>query len=236
MVISIALRTASRLSLSRFTTTLIQPRFTPTTPFRSSTTTIRLFSSKGEDGESSTEEAAAEEAADGAAEMSAEAAAPTEEDKVVKLEAEVKKFKENYMRAIAEQENIRAIGKRDVEAARSFAVTKMAKSLFDISDNLTRALDAVPEDMRKSDEHEVLKGFYEGVEMTNALFVKSYTANNIESFAEVGDAFDPALHDAMFVYEDGDKESNTIGQLLKCGYKLNGRVVRPAQVGTVKNA
>jgi len=111
----------------------------------------------------------------------------------------------------------------------------MAKSLFDISDNLSRALEAVPEDMRSNDEHAVLKSFYEGVEMTERLMVKAFQQNNIEGYAEVGDKFDPDLHDAMFVYEDASAETNTIGQVMKVGYKLNGRVVRPAQVGTVKN-
>jgi molecular chaperone GrpE len=53
-------------------------------------------------------------------------------------------------------------------------------------------------------------------------------------FGAVGDKFDPTLHEALFEYEDASKEPTTIGQIMKDGYKLKDRVIRAAQVGTIK--
>ena len=53
-------------------------------------------------------------------------------------------------------------------------------------------------------------------------------------FDEIGDEFDPAIHEAMFQIPDPDATPDTIGQLLSCGYKFKDRVLRPAQVGTYK--
>lgn len=53
-------------------------------------------------------------------------------------------------------------------------------------------------------------------------------------FGEVGDAFDPHVHEALYEYEDETKEAGTIGQLVKEGYMFNERCLRPAQAGTVR--
>ncbi|GMH92385.1 hypothetical protein TL16_g12330 [Triparma laevis f. inornata] len=127
------------------------------------------------------------------------------------------------------------IARKDVEKANSFATTKMAKSLLDVSDNLERALEAVPEDMREDKEgHAVLASLYEGISMTETLLHKSFNANGLKKFGEVGDVFDPNLHDAMFEYAEEGKEGGSIGQVMKKGFSLNERVIRPAQVGTIK--
>jgi molecular chaperone GrpE len=171
-------------------------------------------------------EEAKPEAVDPLAELSA---------KVTALETEKKALKDQLLRALAEQENIRGIAARDVSAARNFAITKMAKSLLDTSDNLTRSLEAVPEDMREDKEgHPVLATLYEGIKMTDMLFEKALQGNNIAKFGEVGEAFDPNMHNAMFEYEDPEREGGTLGQVMKVGFTLNNRVIRPADVGTIK--
>ncbi len=155
--------------------------------------------------------------------------------KVAALETEKADLKDQLLRALAEQENIRSIARRDVQSATQFAVTKFAKSLLDVSDNLERALEAVPEDMRSDTEnHAVLASLYEGISMTESQLHKSFGANKLAAFGAPGDLFDPNKHDAMFEYEDETKEAGTVGQVMKRGYVLNDRVIRPAQVGTIK--
>ena len=63
---------------------------------------------------------------------------------------------------------------------------------------------------------------------------KAFEAQGLIKFGAVGESFDPHKHDAMFEAEDPEKEPGTIAHLVKAGYELNGRVIRPAQVGTVK--
>ena len=97
---------------------------------------------EGKDGaaEEAKEEAAADEtAADNGA---AEEVNPLQA-RVEDLEGEVKKMTEAVQVALAEAENARSIAKRDVSSARDFAITKFAKSLLDVADNFTRALEAV---------------------------------------------------------------------------------------------
>lgn len=156
---------------------------------------------------------------------------------VEKLETQVKDLKDQLLRSYAEQENIRSIAKRDVENARTFAITSFAKSLLDTSDNLTRALDAVPEEYREDKEnHAVLATLFEGIKMTDDGLTKAFGKNGLKKFGEVGDKFDPNRHEALFEYPDPNSEAGTIGQVMKVGFSLKDRVIRPAEVGVIKKS
>lgn len=162
-------------------------------------------------------------------------AIPDEVSKIKELENQIKETKDQLLRSLAEQENIRRIAKRDVENARSFAVSSFAKSLLDTSDNLTRAMDAVPEAYRSDKEkHPVLATLYEGIQMIDDGLIKAFNKNGLTKYGSVGEKFDPNLHDALFEYPDPNMESGCIGQVMKPGFKLNDRVIRPAEVGVTK--
>jgi molecular chaperone GrpE len=150
----------------------------------------------------------------------------------------MKTLRDKYLSALAEQENIRTIAKRDVSNSANFATTKMAKSLLDICDNLTRAMDVVPVEMRTGEDeaNQTLRTLFEGIQMTDTLMLKAFAGNGLVRYCETGDVFDPNLHEALFEYPDPEKEGGTVGQVLKTGFKLNNRVIRSAQVGVVKKA
>ena len=137
-------------------------------------------------------------------------------------------YRDKMMRALAEAENARTIARRDVAQAREYAISSFAKSLLEVADNLGYALGAAKE------EKPSLENLVEGVEMTRSLLVKAFTNGGIAEFGAVGDKFDPALHEALFEYQDPEKEPTTVGQVLKTGFTLNSRVIRAAQVGIVK--
>lgn len=197
---------------------------------------LRKFSTKQEEKEedasteSSSEETSAETSAEEAATETAEP-----ESKEAQLEKEIKELKDSLLRSLAEQENTRRIASRDVTSAKQFAITSFAKSLLDTSDNLSRALDAVPEELRHDHEnHPVLANLYEGITMTNEGLDKAFAKNGLKKFGVVGEKFDPNLHEALFEYPDPKGEAGSIGQVMKVGFMLNERVVRPAEVGVVK--
>lgn len=151
------------------------------------------------------------------------------------LQKEISNLKDQLLRSLAEQENIRRIAKKDVQSSKNYAVSSFAKSLLDTHDNLHRAMEAVPEEMRSDHEnHKVLANLYEGIKMTDVNFTKAFKKNNLLKYGEVGDKFDPNIHNALFEYEDDTKPPGTIGQVMKNGFMLNNRVLRPAEVGTVK--
>ena len=163
---------------------------------------------------------------------------PSEEQETVskedELQAEVKSLKDQLLRSLAEQENIRQIARRDVEAARNFSIKSFAKSLLEVSDNLSRALESVDKDTFK--ENPSLETLYQGVDMTNGGLTKALESNGVKKFCEQpGDIFNPERHEALMEYPDPSKESGTVGQVIKVGFTLNDRVLRPAEVGVVKN-
>lgn len=148
------------------------------------------------------------------------------------LEQQVKDLKNQLLRGLAEQENTRRIAKKDVQSAKNFAVTSFAKSLLDVSDNLSRALESVPEE--EKEKNAVLSNLYEGIQMTEAGLLKAFEKNGLIRYGEVGDVFDPNKYEALFEYPDPEKEAGSVGQVMKKGFMLNDRVVRPAEVGVVK--
>ena len=135
-------------------------------------------------------EAAAEAAAEPAKEASEAGAAEEEaaEDPIAQLEARVseldKELAEKHdqmLRALAEADNARRRARLDVENSHKFGVSKFAKDLLEVADNLSRAADSVPEEMRSSDEHPVLKALYEGVIMTDDQLVKTFGKHGASS-------------------------------------------------------
>ena len=149
------------------------------------------------------------------------------------MQAEIKALKDQLLRSYAEQENTRNIARRDVAEARQFAIKSFAKSLLEVSDNLQRALDSVPTADLSSNAQ--LKLLHEGIDMTNTGLLKALEANGVKKYCETpGDKFDPELHNALMQYADPTKEPDTVGQVIKVGFTLNNRVLRPAEVGVIK--
>jgi len=154
----------------------------------------------------------------------------------------IEDLKDKVMRSYAEVQNILDRGRREAENSRKYAVQNFAKGLLDVADNLGRAAAAVPEEFRKSDGSgeepsgaaKILISLLLGVEMTEKQLIQAFKANGLERYESLGEAFDPNLHSAVFEVEDPSKPPGTVAVVLKVGYKLHDRVIRPAEVGVVK--
>lgn len=183
---------------------------------------------KEEDAKTAEEETVEEATADGDAPTEEEGPSETET-----LKGELAEMKNQLLRSLAEQENIRSIARRDVDAAKNFSVKSFAKSMLEVADNLDRALDSV--DQEEAAKIDTLKTFVEGVEMTGSGLVKALKSNGVETFCEQpGDEFDADKHQALMEYQDPKATPGTIGVVMKKGYTLNGRVLRAAEVGIIK--
>merc|ERR1712146_36635 len=151
-------------------------------------------------------------------------------------------LKKKMMYTLAEMENVRQIAKRDVDQGKQFAIKGFAKSLLDVADNLDRAIESVPTSLHEykekkeeiSEETRLTITLLEGVEMTNTELQKVFVSQKLVKYGVQGEKFDPNLHDALFEIPDPSQEAGTIGQVVKAGYTLQGRVLRAAQVGTIK--
>eukprot|EP00127_Corallochytrium_limacisporum_P005677 Clim_evm56s210 gene=Clim_evmTU56s210 len=162
-----------------------------------------------------------------------EADAYTEE--LEKLKKEKDDILDKYKRALAEVENTRQRGRRDVENAKLFAIQKFAKDLIGVADVLQMAIDAVPQEaLQKLESDSPFRHLYDGVVMTEKEFQKTCGGHGLVKVHPMGDKFDPNLHEAMFEVDDPAKEPGTVGFVQRTGYVLNDRTVRAAQVGVIK--
>jgi molecular chaperone GrpE len=186
--------------------------------------------------EASPEANGGEESAEAGAEAAEELSAEEKlQARVEELEAEVASQKDQMLRALAEAENARRRAKIDVENAHKFAVGKFAKSLLDVADNLSRAAESVPEELRtsESEDQQVLRGLYDGVVMTENVLVKAFEANGMSKLWPMDEKFDPNFHNALFEMPDPSKEPGTVAHVASAGWVLHERCIRAAGVGIV---
>lgn len=135
-----------------------------------------------------------------------------------------KREQEIQLRARAEIENIRRRTEQDVEKAHKFALEKFSKELLTVVDNLERGLQTL------ADADESVKALAEGVELTHKGLVSTLANFGVEAVGNVGEAFDPELHQAISMQAAEGIEPNHISVVLQKGYTLHGRVIRPAMV------
>ncbi len=106
--------------------------------------------------------------------------------------------------------------------------------MLDVSDNLERALEAVkPAQLAANQE---LKVFFDGVEMTCKMMAKVLESNDVKQFNPLGHKFNPNIHQALQEVVDPSKEPGTVCYVMKTGYQLKDRLLRPASVAVVKEA
>eukprot|EP00871_Galdieria_phlegrea_P001654 jgi/Galph1/248/GphlegSOOS_G4937.1 len=151
--------------------------------------------------------------------------------RIKEQEEQIDKLKDLSLRAYAEMENVRRITQRDVENSRKYSIGAFAKDLLDVADNLERAINNIPaEKLDPSKGDPIIIGLYEGVKATNDLLQKVFNRHGIERYDPMGEKFDPNYHQAMFEIEDKEKESGIILSVAKTGYKIQDRILRPAEV------
>jgi len=154
-------------------------------------------------------------------------------------DAEIRDWKDKYMRSVADFRNLQDRTAREMKQARDFAIQKFAKDLVDSVDNFDRALSMVPQEKLKSTEESAhlqdLVNLYEGLKMTENILINTLQKHGLERFDPDGEVFNPNEHEATFMTPMQDKEHNTVFHTQQKGFKLNGRVLRPAKVGVVKN-
>eukprot|EP00924_Labyrinthula_sp_SR-Ha-C_P014381 augustus_masked-scaffold_20-processed-gene-4.12-mRNA-1 protein AED:0.16 eAED:0.16 QI:0/-1/0/1/-1/1/1/0/217 len=153
------------------------------------------------------------------------------EEKIKELEKEVKESKNKILLGMADAENARKRHRDEIASTRKFAIQKFAKQLLDVSDNLSRALQFVPEE--KLQENPDLKNLFQGVDLTRKELIKVFENNKLVEYGTAGDEFDANLHQAVqnIKAEEGDGKT-VIDQVYQTGFKLDDRVIRPAQVVT----
>ncbi len=147
-----------------------------------------------------------------------------EEDSKASETDEVNEYQERYQRLLADFENYKKREEASKADFKKFAQSSLIEKLLPVIDNLDRAL-------AKADEDDA---FVEGVIMTRKELMKVLENEGLEEIDSDGCEFDHNIHQAVLAEENDEVEENHIIETFQKGYKLNGRVLRPAMVKVSK--
>ncbi len=168
-------------------------------------------------------------AADPGAETPAsEGAAPEASADVAVLEGRIAELTDRLLRAHAEMDNLRKRTEREKEETAKYAITKFAREVLSVGDNLRLAIAAVP--AGAAEEDPALKALIEGVSMTDREFLNVLERNGVKRLVPAGEPFNPHQHQAMIEVENRDVAPGTVVEVYQPGYVLEDRVLRPAMV------
>ncbi|XP_071730240.1 grpE protein homolog 1, mitochondrial-like isoform X2 [Rutidosis leptorrhynchoides] len=155
---------------------------------------------------------------------------------------ELMKVKDNMIQASADMEKMEDIMSRtSAQNSKKIAIQIFPMSLLDVADDVDRASLVLKESIAKIDTSKdsardvpILKTLLEGVEMTKKSLSEFFKKYGVEKYDPMNEEFDPNRHKVVFQVQDPTKTPNTVAVVLKVGYTVYGRILRPAEVGVTK--
>jgi molecular chaperone GrpE len=151
-------------------------------------------------------------------------------DRLTRMEAELAEARQAALYAQAEIQNVRRRAEKEAADARSYAATAFARDVLSVADNLARALQAIPAELRGDDK---MKGLVVGLEATGRELESVFARHGITKIAAVGETLDPNRHQAMMEVPS-DQPAGTVVQEMQAGYMIRDRLLRPALVGVAR--
>ncbi len=132
-----------------------------------------------------------------------------------------------YLRLAADFQNYKRRVENEKSDIYAFANEKFALDLLEVVDNFERAL------LHAQDCQD--RQFAEGMQLIFKQLLDMLTKNSVEEINSLGEVFDPNMHHAVMMEEPADEaESGKVTKVLKKGYMLNNRVIRPAMVAVAQ--
>ncbi len=153
------------------------------------------------------------------------------EARIASLEALLAEARQDVLYARADTQNVRRRLEKDAQDARAYAATGFARDILSVSDNISRALQAIPQDLR---EDEKWKGLVVGLEATGREMDNVFAKHGVTRIAAVGLPLDPNQHQAMIEIPSEDAEPGTVVQEMQAGFMIKDRLLRPAMVAVAK--
>lgn len=144
-------------------------------------------------------------------------------EELAKIQLEKQENYDLYMRALAEQENIKKRAVRDREEYVKYATLPLINKLLLVIDDLERALDA-------SHVNQDLEALNKGVEMIARKLQELIKNEGVEAIEALGKPFDPAYHQPLMVEGSSEEQENMVIEEFQKGYIMHGRVIRPSLV------
>jgi molecular chaperone GrpE len=134
-------------------------------------------------------------------------------------------YRDQYLRAMAELDNVRKRARRDVAAAEARGIAKLARELLPALDNFARALDAAEAQPENRDHH-----LTDGIRLVQSELLAALARVGIEPESPKGQVFDPHRHEAIAQTPVEGAASGTIVEVYSQGYHFGEDVLRPAKV------
>jgi molecular chaperone GrpE len=134
-------------------------------------------------------------------------------------------YKDQYLRAMAELDNVRKRARRDVSQAEARGIAKLARELLPALDNFARALDAAESQPENRDHH-----LTDGIRLVQNELLSALARVGIEQDSPKGEPFDPHCHEAIAQQPVEGAKSGTIVEVYSQGYRYRDDVLRPAKV------
>jgi molecular chaperone GrpE len=149
------------------------------------------------------------------------------------VHVEKEEAQNKLLRSVAEMENLRKRTRKEIMDAREFSIASFARDLLSVSDNLRRAIDAVPAEELAADTSG-LNNLLEGVSLTERELLAALEKHKVQKMFPKGEKFNPNFHQAMFEIPDKKVPNNTVMEVVQDGYLIGERMLRPAMVGVSK--
>jgi molecular chaperone GrpE len=146
------------------------------------------------------------------------------ENALTAAEGKAEESRADYLRALAELENMRRRTQRDIENAHRYGLEKFAQELLGVRDSLELGLEAAGK--AGGD----LQALVAGTEATLQLLSRGFEKFNINEINPIGEPFDPKFHEAIAMRPSATAEPNSVLTVIQKGYRLNDRLLRPARV------
>lgn len=156
-----------------------------------------------------------------ACEEKADEAVVQRDEKIKSLEEELNTQKDKYVRLAAEYDNYRKRTANEKLSLYDDATAKAVTELLPVADSMRMALENL-----KNADPEVLKG----IELVSNQLTKSFEKLKVEAYGNIGDEFDPNIHNAISKVESEELGENTIAQVFQTGYKIGDKIIRHAMV------
>ncbi len=153
------------------------------------------------------------------------------EDALGSLRDDLERAQQDILYARAETQNVRRRMEKDLADARAYAATAFARDVLSVADNLARAVDTIPEDLREDSK---FKGLVQGIQATQRELEKVFAQHGITRIAAMGLPLDPNQHQAMMEVPDADAEPGKVVQEMQVGYMIKDRLLRPAMVAVAR--
>ncbi len=153
-------------------------------------------------------------------------------DRIAELEAQIVTLKDQWVRAVAETDNLRKRAERDQQETAKYAASGFARDMVNVMENVKRAAETITAEKREANE--LLKTIGEGLDMSVQELNGIFERHGVKRIDPMGEKFDHNNHQAVVQVVHPGAEAGTVVQVVQSGYIMHDRLLRPAMVAVAK--